>query len=382
MIIDKWVDKWSYIFRSLKKKTNNISADLSGGFDTRTVLSLLLNSGIDLNDILINSDKKKVHDHDIDYIIAENISSKYGFTLNNFMLDNNGTDLSLKDSLFISIYSKLAFHKEFYFKKKFFTNPRFGFSGGGGEFIRGYPGSSYEIYIKKLSLGGRKIRGYNKMFYDSSIKLCNRSINKLKNTMTFNNDYEIASFFYAKSIIVTHFGSRAVESFLTNTYILQPLIDSDLWKINFNIRKESSHDLVSYLYVRFSHDLIYFPFQGNRTLNPCSIKKAENLNNKNTHYKIKLDYNDNFYIDKKRKSHLTKSEDVKNVDDSIKEIAKSSKFISIINNLYSNSVYEWAIGNSKKSNFYPLRHIYSLLSIAKIMDDLYISKGNSTFFNL
>ena len=36
-IIDKWADKWGYIIRSLKKKTNNISLDLSGGFDTRAL---------------------------------------------------------------------------------------------------------------------------------------------------------------------------------------------------------------------------------------------------------------------------------------------------------------------------------------------------------
>ncbi len=54
-IIDKWVDKWGYILRSLKKQTDNVSMDLSGGFDTRMVLSLLLNSGVNLNDILIKS---------------------------------------------------------------------------------------------------------------------------------------------------------------------------------------------------------------------------------------------------------------------------------------------------------------------------------------
>ena len=75
-IIDKWVDKWGYIFRSLKKKTDNISLDLSGGFDTRTVLSVLSNSGIDLNQILIRSISRKAHTYEEDFLIAHNISSK------------------------------------------------------------------------------------------------------------------------------------------------------------------------------------------------------------------------------------------------------------------------------------------------------------------
>ena len=124
-IIDKWVDKWRYILRSLKKKTDNISIDLSGGFDSRTVLSIFLNSDIDINSILINSKNDTIHVHEQDFKIARNISIKYGLKLNNFNLDENGTQLSVKDSLFCTIYSKLGFHKEFYLKSKFFSKPRF-----------------------------------------------------------------------------------------------------------------------------------------------------------------------------------------------------------------------------------------------------------------
>ena len=73
-IIDKWVDKWGYIFRSLKNQTNNIMVDLSGGFDTRTVLSILLNSGINMNEILIHSENDTLHCHEEDFIIASKIS--------------------------------------------------------------------------------------------------------------------------------------------------------------------------------------------------------------------------------------------------------------------------------------------------------------------
>ena len=112
-IIDKWVDKWGYIFRSLKKQTNNIMLDLSGGFDTRTILAILLNSGIDMNEILINSINDTLSCHWEDFKIAYNISKKFGFKLNYLILNKNGSKLSLKDSIFSSIYSKLGFHKEF-----------------------------------------------------------------------------------------------------------------------------------------------------------------------------------------------------------------------------------------------------------------------------
>lgn len=58
-ILDEWMDKWGYIFRSLLKKTDNISFDLSGGFDSRILLSILLNSGIEMNNLIINTYKNK-----------------------------------------------------------------------------------------------------------------------------------------------------------------------------------------------------------------------------------------------------------------------------------------------------------------------------------
>ena len=106
-IIDKWVDKWGYIIRSLKKKTDNISADLSGGFDTRTVLSILLNSNINLNEILMKSINDNISCHEEDFKIANNISSKYGFKLNKFSIYKNSIKFDLNDSLYLNYYTKL-----------------------------------------------------------------------------------------------------------------------------------------------------------------------------------------------------------------------------------------------------------------------------------
>ena len=55
-------------------------------------------------------------------------------------------------------------------------------------------------------------------------------------------------------------------------------MDPDIKKIKFNINGNLSHDLIAYIYIRFAHELINFPFQGNRTLNSESITKASQLN--------------------------------------------------------------------------------------------------------
>ena len=45
-ILDSWFNKWINIIRNIKKKTNNIQLDLSGGFDSRITLVLFLNANI------------------------------------------------------------------------------------------------------------------------------------------------------------------------------------------------------------------------------------------------------------------------------------------------------------------------------------------------
>ena len=93
-----------------------------------------------MNDILINSIKNKEHGHDEDLKIATDIASKLGFKLNNFRLDTNFKKWGIKNTFCCTIYSKLGFHKEFYFKNRFLTKPKFSFTGGGGESLRGVPG--------------------------------------------------------------------------------------------------------------------------------------------------------------------------------------------------------------------------------------------------
>ena len=255
-IIDKWVDKWGYIFRSLKNKTDNIVMDLSGGFDTRVVLSILLNSGINLNSILINSVNNNAHTHEEDFIIATNISSKLGFKVNDKKIDYKGTILDLKDSLDISMYTKLGLHNDFYFKNKFFNKPRFHFSGGWGELLRGHPNKPIKEYISEIISKSRNIKNYGKEFYNSSKRLLKRSINRLKKERKYNNDYEISIDLYLRGRGINHFGKDGVESFIVNEYKLSPLSDPEIKKLKICNDGKSFHNLIAYIYVRFAPDLI------------------------------------------------------------------------------------------------------------------------------
>lgn len=249
--------------------------DLSGGFDSRTVLIILLNSRINMNEILVNSINDTLHTHKEDLEIAINISQKIGFKLNNLILNKNGTKLNTKDSIFLSIYTILGFHKELYLETMFYSKPIFSITGYGGEDIRGLHHIPIKKYIEEICSSARRINGHIEEFYNSSMKLCYRSIALLKRNKRYNNDHEISADLYYKGRVRHHFGKASLESFFANIYKLYPLIDSDIKQIKFGNDEKSNHDLIAYIFVRFGHDLMYIPFQGRRKLNQKSIKDAE-----------------------------------------------------------------------------------------------------------
>ena len=278
-IIDEWADKWGYIYRSLKKKTNNMSSDLSGGFDSRALISILISSGLDLNDTLIFSSKDNFKDHPIDFKIAKNISSKLGFELNKFRLDDNNMMYNIKDALICSLYSKLGFSKISGFNNRFFIKPRFYFTGCGGEVIRGYPGYQIYQYIDIIASRSKNFMKYTFDLYHSLNSILNRSLELLTKNKKYSNDYQLTADLYAKGCIRNHCSKISTYNFLFNIYTFCPLLDPELKKIKYEMN-EKSQELIIYIYIRFAHELINFPFQGHRTLDIASIKKAEKLSKK------------------------------------------------------------------------------------------------------
>jgi hypothetical protein len=368
-IIDNWVDKWGYIYRSLKKKTDNMSSDLSGGFDTRVLTSILISSGLDLNKTLINSLQDNFRDHHIDLKIAKNISSQLGFELNKFQLDDNNTLFNIKDAVICSLYSKLGFSKSSGFNNRFFSKPRFYFTGCGGEVIRGYPGYPIGQYIDSINSRGKRIN-WNMYELSNSINIILQgSLKLLTKNKKYKNDYEITADLYAKGCMRNHCSKISVYNFLFNIYTFCPLLDPDIKKIKYDMN-EKSQDLVAYIYIRFARTLINFPFQGNRTLDISSVQKAENLNKKLPKYKIKSHYNKNFYIDLERKSPVVyKEKNQINVNECLKQLYNSPKFINSFNKIYNADFYYSANDYLKKLNI--SNNGYSFFAISKILNDLY-----------
>lgn len=307
-----------------------------------------------------------------DFKIASKISSLLGFKLNSWHIDNNGTKLSTEESLFCSIYSKLGITNWFRSPKKFLYNPKFIFSGFGGENLRGIPLYPINQYIYKLS------GGYHNKFYNSSFRLCERSKILLQNKKTYYNDYELSTDLYLKGRTRHHFGKTVLEAFLVNEYILCPLIDPDIIQLKYDINANSSDDLIAYILVRLAHNLLFFPFTTNRKIRKKSILNAKILNKKFGKYKIKNDFYEKFYIDIKRISPISPQSSSK-INRNIKikgyliDYFNNPNFINNVNQIYDNSIYFRA-----KKGLLDIK-IISLIAVEKILKDLSFNYSKKKF---
>ena len=108
-ILDNWIKFWVDVLRGIAKNTKFIQADLSGGFDSRISLVPILNSGIDLNKVRVNSVKGTVHTFEEDYSIASQIAEHYGFRLNSPLPARQVFNKSLQDIFNINLYTKQTF---------------------------------------------------------------------------------------------------------------------------------------------------------------------------------------------------------------------------------------------------------------------------------
>lgn len=190
-ILDNWFYKWTDIFRDLKFNTNNISFQLSGGFDSRLSLALLLSSNINLNEILFYSVDDDKHTHKADFEIASEISNYFGFKLNdNTIREDRIYFTEIETPINISFYTKLGIHKQMFYTYSYKLNPVYSITGYGGECIRKYWDYSSEVLINNLS---NRAKSYSSQLIEPTENIIKNSFDQLNNDecwqklLDFNN---------------------------------------------------------------------------------------------------------------------------------------------------------------------------------------------------
>lgn len=371
LILDTWYEKWIKIIRNLLIQSNNLSYDLTGGLDSRTVLTLLLTSNIDLRSIQINS----LPGIKEDYEIAEKISKHFNFELNKKLNINFQYIDDIETLLDISFYPKLGFTKGIHPENKIYDEPLYTVTGFGGESIRDYPYTSSEDSIRYRANSGMK---YSYEFGEQLKKITKDNFDKLSKDYGITNSNDLMTRLYKETMSPYHFGRGVVERFLINEILLTPLLDPLLYKLKFT--DENCNDpylIMTTIYDRYCPDLLNFKIQGGRNIENSTINYAKQINrnyplNKEK-FKLKKIYPNKFSKKVETSEGGFNQNDVKSF---LENIFSAPSFKNSFKKYFSESIYNRSLYDFEK-DLWSLVNVYGVISIVKIIEDVEFSKNNS-----
>lgn len=281
-ILDNWADFWGGVFRGVAQNTKFISADLSGGFDSRISLALLLNSGIDLKHMTINSYEDTLHTHAEDYAIASQIAAHYGFELNRPLPESKFLNYSLTDAFNMDLYHLQTLHKDIYIERKKSVDKLYVVSGDGGESLRDYwfdepkdflDGQIGACTVYSLALS-RELANSKKNILESSFRFVRE-----KYKVADENSPYIVQYANQETWNRHHFGKALSGAYFCNSITLAPVFDPELLKLRVDTPEcPDPKLLVAVIFTRFEPTLLQFPFDSNRSIAPETIAFAKRLN--------------------------------------------------------------------------------------------------------
>lgn len=378
-ILDDWFRRWTGAIRAIKRKTNNISVALSGGFDSRVTFMLALRSGINLNEIKVNSINDGLHTHSEDYEIASQIAEHFEFGLNHDVSWGRSINFSLEDILNICIYGKLPFHKEMYYKYSKFVDKRYNIPGSGGETIRAYwemlPQELMDSNIKRANRYPQQCRDEIK---ESIKKVLGHTYQELTNRCHIQdeNSKGLSANIYRYIRCRNHFGTDSVENFLCNCYQLTPLLDPMLAKLKLSDSTcQDNNLLVAFLFSRYCPELLEFKFEGGRFIDKETIKYAQRINqsfpiSEELFHISQEDNYDVLVVDEEAANILDKNHKVPNGEPEtfLKKVCDSRMFQKSFTKYYDDAIYAFAEKHFKNATFHPMREYYPIIGIVLILN--------------
>ena len=399
-LLDNWYNRWTSYIRNLKSQDANIQVDLSGGIDSRLTLLLMLGAGIDLNEIYVHSIEDKLHTHQEDFEIAEDISKFYHFSLNNTSnLHHQSKNYTMEDILNISFYTKLTFHKQMYFKNNFLLPERHYFGGSGGECIRNYWNMSESEYIEQMIRRCRPFSISNSTRFANSVQtLLERAFENIKRK--FDNlgrsikEQDMTLNLYRETRCRNHFGKDIVENYFSGVIKYCPLLDPQLHKLKLNdVNCKDKNLLIAVIFDRYQKKLLDFKFEGKRSIDTHTLNYAEMINrtfpripDKNSEANISYSSNHTTVMKVNAFSNAVRISQVE-IAKYIENIFYSKRLKGIFLSLYDEEVYDWIAHDMRTKKYQPLENAYVAIAICTILQSVYanetIGKGAlSTFTNM
>lgn len=373
-IIDNWINKYASIIHALSKTKYHIQVDLSGGFDSRVIFSLINYSNINWNNDNIHifskvgENKGTIKHLSNDFEIASKIASKLGLNIiskDNYNIKTIGYSGQQEYDILKNCF--MGVHKEGYFCVKNYVEPLIHFGGVNGEIIR-WSIEDLET-IKKQYLRANPIRNSQDVY--DRLKLEFDNICKSSKT---NNEALLKM--YMGTLGKNHFGMSIFNRFLGNSFLLSPFNDKELLKLH--TPKEFNKNLVFALIIyRTTPEIFDIEFTNNKKFDDNIIEVVKAISEK---YPINKNINETYsiYVDNAYLYNYDKETDGLNGNDVLynaflenKELF-ISKYGEFFDKEYAEKIYDYANDfYLNKDNFFRNKWINCLTSIIEVFKILY-----------
>jgi len=270
-LIDAWHARYSRILRAIIKSGFVLSADLSGGFDSRAAFTALFKPDL-YRDAYVYAPNDSIHTHADDYRIAGQIASLYGFPLRK--LEASYRRLSPLKAILNSLKTKFFFHTQLYFKSHYFTRPVFNLNGGAGEVFRAMPDWNGENFI---NIAAPRNTVLGKDIQEPVRRILRRTWEQIK--ASYPEKIPDAIKIYRYTRVKNHFARTGAESFLCNLISVAPFMDPVLYKLDINpLGVTDRNTFFAFILARFMPDSLAQGFDKGRKFLPETIQFATRFN--------------------------------------------------------------------------------------------------------
>ncbi|MBQ3444239.1 MAG: hypothetical protein IJG33_13450 [Selenomonadaceae bacterium] len=394
--LDKWVDLWGVVFRGLVQHTNFISTDLSGGFDSRITFLLLLHSGIDCNQVQINSIRSSFHTYAEDYEIAKKIAAHYGLKLNQPLPRKKFLNYSLSDLLSLDLYQQQTTKKypSVSFKQKY-LDKLYSITGDAGEIIRGnwlrfnqspkeFTQSQEDRAIFYSSALARELSHSTRAIFESAFRVI-RDKYKIED----EDSHYLVQYLYQNTRCRNHFGKNMAGGYLRNIISLSPALDPEVRTLKLETPQcPDPKLLMALLFVRYEPDLLTFPFDSSRFIAPETIEYAKKINERfprtqkakllTEHFELKpRDKNVERIINQGDNNNELPAELPRNF---LQTAFYSQRTHGLFSAYFDEELYRVAANKYETHTFDKFSFIYPFLGIMKVLEDVQISNRNRPLY--